>query len=100
MTVTVRAKLPKGDTNGLAHLEGTLADQPDEPVFVVGIVRTDTIEDRPHDDDNPREVKTVLLHVEAVLASKDIGAVEKILRGVYQSRTGKVELPFEEEVDE
>lgn len=96
MSVTVRAKLPKGDTNGLAHLEGALADQPDEPFYVVGVIQADTIEARPHDTDNPRQVKAVLLHVEAVLASTDIGRVEKILRGVYQSRTGKAELPFED----
>lgn len=96
MSVTVRAKLPKGDTNGLAALEAALADQPDEPIYIVGVVRTDTIEARPHDDDNPRLVKTALLHVEAVLAQADIGTVEKLMRGVYQSRTGKVELPFED----
>jgi hypothetical protein len=96
MSVTVRAKLPKGDTNGLAALEGALADSPDDPLYIVGVVRTDTIEARPHDDENPRMVKTILLHVEAVLAQTDIGKVEKLMRDVYQSRTGKVELPFED----
>jgi hypothetical protein len=96
VSVTIRGRLPKADTNGLAALEGALADAPDEPVYIVGVIRTDTIEARPHDDDNPRQVKTVLLHIEAVLASADIGTVEKLMRGVYQSRTGKAELPFED----
>ena len=95
MSVAVRARLPKGDTNGLAHLEQALADDPDRVLVVVGLVRADTIESRPHDDDNPRQVKTVLLHVEAI-DGKDADRVEQLMRAVYQSRTGKAELPFEE----
>jgi len=96
MSVTVRAKLPKGDTNGLAALEGAFADDPDTPIYVVGVVQADTIESRPHDPDNPRLVKTVLLHIEAVHASTDIGKIEKLMRGIYANRTGKTELPFED----
>jgi hypothetical protein len=96
MTVTVRAKLPKGDTNGLAHLEGTLAADPDDVLVVVGFLRADTIEARPHDDDDPRCVKTVLLHLEA-LVDGEREVVDKIIRNVYEKRTGKVALPFEAE---
>jgi hypothetical protein len=98
MTVTVRAKLPKGDTNGLAHLEAALAADPDEVLVVVGLLRTDTIEARPHDDDDPRCVKTVLLHLEAV-TDGDGAEVDRMLRKVYEQRTGKVELPFETDDD-
>ena len=95
MTVTFRAKLPKGDTNGLAHLEDALAADPDDVLLVVGYLRADTIEARPHDDDDPRVVKTVLLHVEAINGA-DRDKVDKLLRKVYVARTGKTELPFEE----
>ena len=96
MSVTVRAKLPKSDLNGLAHLEGRLAEDPDTPIIVIGFVQADTIEARPHDSDNPRLVKTILLHVEAV-NGKDAATAEKMLRATYQSRNGKAELPFEED---
>ena len=96
MSVTVRAKLPKGDTNGLAHLEAMLADHPDDVLVVIGLLRADTIEERPHDDDDPRCVKTVLLHLEHV--NGPIGAdVERKLRDAYESRTGKISLPFEDD---
>ena len=98
MSVTVRARLPKGDTNGLAHLENTLAADPDTPLVVIGLVRADTIEARPHDEDDPRCVKTVLLHIEAVNGA-DNGRIDKLMRAIYQQRTGKKELPFEEAAD-
>lgn len=95
MSVTIRARLPKSDQNGLAHLEGAFAANPDDIIVVVGLVRADTIEDRPHDDDDPRVVKTVLLHVEAVREG-DVAKVDKLLRAQYAQRTGKTELPFEQ----
>ena len=95
MSVTVRAKLPKGDTNGLAHLEQILADRPDDVHIVVGLLRADTIEARPHDDDNPRVVKTVLLHIETVNGHAG-DAAQQAMRAVYTERTGKAELPFED----
>jgi hypothetical protein len=96
MSVTVRAKLPKGDTNGLAHLEGALAADPDDVLVVVGMLRADIIEARPHNEDDPRCVKTVLLHLE-VINGADRDKVEKMLRKVYEQRTGKAALPFEDE---
>jgi hypothetical protein len=96
MSVTVRAKLPKGDTNGLAHLEGSLAADPDNVLVVIGLLRADTIEERPHDEDDPRCVKTVLLHLEAI-NGVDGEKVDKMLRKVYEQRTGKIVLPFEGE---
>lgn len=95
MSVTVRARLPKGDTNGLAHLEDTLAVEVERTLVVVGLLRTDTVEARPHDDDNPRLVKCVLLHVEA-LDGSDAESADKVMRAVYEARTGKTELPFED----
>lgn len=95
MSVTVRAKLPKGDTNGLAHLEDFLAADPDEVLIVVGLLRADTIEERPHDDDDPRCVKTVLLHLERV-NGPDGAEADRMLRKVYETRTGKTALPFED----
>lgn len=96
MSVTISNKLPKSDENGLAHLEARLAANTDDMiVVVVGLVRTDRVTSVPHDADNPRIVTTALLHVEA-LDGEDAATVDKILRGVYQSRTGKVELPFED----
>lgn len=100
MSVTIANKLPKSDENGLAHLEGTLADNPDDPIYVVGVIRTDRITRVPHDADNPRIVTAALLHVEALSASVDIGKAEKLMRAIYQNRTGKVELPFEDGGDE
>lgn len=99
MTLTISNKLPKTDENGLAHLEGRFAEETDEHVIVVGIVRTDRITDVLHDDNNPRIVKVALLHVEALTNNGDAQKVEKILRGVYQARTGKKELPFEGDDD-
>jgi hypothetical protein len=95
MSVTIRARLPKGDTNGLAHLEGKLAENADAVHVVVGLIRTDTVEARPHDEDDPRLVKTVLLHLEA-LDGKNAESTDRLLRRIYESRTGKRELPFEE----
>lgn len=99
MSVTISNKLPKDDTNGLAHLEARLAANTDEAIVVVGIIRTDRITNVPHDSDNPRIVTTALLHVEA-LGEQDGPKVEKILRDVYQARTGKKELPFEDDADD
>jgi hypothetical protein len=96
VSVTVRAKLPKGDTNGLAHLEGSLAADPDRVLVIVGLLRADTIEERPHDEDDPRCVKTVLLHLEAVDGA-DGEKVDELLRQTYIKRTGKAMLPFEED---
>ena len=96
MSVTVRSKLPKGDTNGLAHLESTLAGDPDEVLVVVGLLRADTIEARPHNEDDPRVVKTVLLHLES-LDGADRAEVDRMLRKVYEARTGKTSLPFEDD---
>lgn len=96
MTVSVRAKLPKGDTNGLAHLEAAMAANPDGLLVIVGYLRPDTIEQRPHDDDNPRVVKTVLVHIE-VVADADADKAATMLRDVYGERTGKVSLPFEDD---
>jgi len=94
MSVVVRAKLPKGDTNGLTHLEGALAGDPDRVLVVVGLLRADTIEERPHDEDDPRCVKTVLLHLEAINGA-DGALADRILRDAYVERTGKMVLPFE-----
>lgn len=96
MSVTISNKLPKDDTNGLAHLESRLAADTDEVIVVAGLIRTDRITKVPHDPDNPQIVTTALLHVEALNAD-DAKRVEKILRGVYQARTGKKELPFEDD---
>jgi hypothetical protein len=95
VSVTIRAKLPKGDTNGLAHLEPLLADDPDRQIIIVGYLQTDTIEARPHDDNNPRAVKTTLLHLEA-LDGDDGDTAAAILRAAYEARTGKVELPLDD----
>lgn len=92
MSVTIRNKLPKGDTNGLAPLENKLAENPDDVTVCVALVRTDTIEQRPHDDDNPRLVKTVLQHIEPLDGGVGERA-EKMLRSAYSDRTGKTELP-------
>ena len=96
MSVRIRATLPKGDKNGLAHLEEALAFDPDEIVVVVGILRPDTIEARPHDEDDPRVVKTVLLHVEALTAA-DAAEADRMIHAAYERRTGKVMLPFEDD---
>lgn len=96
MSVSIRAKLPKGDTNGLANHEQWLADNPDGVLTVVGILRADTVESRPHNDDDPRLVKTVLLHLEAINGTEG-GRAEKAMRKAYETRTGKRELPFEEQ---
>ncbi len=96
MTLTIANKLPKTDENGLAHLEGRFAENTDEHVIIVGIIRTDRITDVLHDDNNPRIVNVALLHVEA-LGHGDAEKAEKMLRGVYQARTGKKELPFEDD---
>lgn len=99
MSVTIANKLPKDDTNGLAALEARLADDPDDMIMVVGMIRTDRITRVPHDADNPRIVTTALLHVEA-LTDKDAAAAEKLMRRTYETRTGKRELPFEDSAED
>lgn len=99
MSVSIRARLPKGDTNGLARLEEALATDPKTVHVVVGLVQTSTIEARPHDTDDPRLVKTTLLHVEAL--GGEVGArAEKMLRAAYGDRTGNEELPFEKKAEQ
>ena len=99
MSVTIRARLPKSDTNGLTQLESLLAEDPDLLVYVVAVLQADIIEDRPHDADNRRHVKTVVLHVEAT-DGKDAATLAKILRARYSKRTGKAELPLYGEEDD
>lgn len=98
MSVRVRAKLPKGESNGLAFWETQLANDPDTPIVVVALIRADTIEARPHDEDDPQVVKTVFLGIEAFGANTAEGkTVDGLLRDAYQARTGKLALPFEED---
>jgi hypothetical protein len=97
MSVRVRAKLPKGDTNGLAPWEAKLAENPDQPVAVVALIRADTVELRPHDEDDPQVVKCVFLGIEAIGDKADAQATEGLLRSTYQARTGKLTLPFEDD---
>lgn len=99
MSVTIRAKLPKADTNGLGPLEGRLAGDPDHSVLAVVLIQTDTIEARPHDDENPRAVKCVLLHVEP-LEGGDRDTAYKLLTAAYEARTGKAELPLYDDDDD
>jgi hypothetical protein len=99
MTVRVRAKLPKGDGNGLACWEAKLAENPDTPITVVALLRADTVELRPHDEDDPQVVKCMFLGIEAVGDTADAGVVDGILRQVHEARTGKLALPFEEDDD-
>lgn len=103
MSVTIRARLPKGDTNGLAHLERKLLDG--EAIIIIGIVRGTDL----HRPIKPKGaaanggpsiteeevVQTTLLHLEAV-DGKNAESTEKLMRRVYEQRTGKRELPFEE----
>lgn len=102
--MTVRARLPKGDLNGLAAFEQRLADsildetgEVDGRLIVVGVVQADTVELRAHDDDDGRVVKTVLVHVEVLDAKTDRERADKLMRKLYAERTGKAELPFEDE---
>jgi hypothetical protein len=96
MSVRVRARLPKGDGNGLASWEAKLAENPDATIPVVALLRADTIEERPHDEDDPRVVKCVILGIEAVGDAADAGVIDGMLHQVYAARTGKIALPFEE----
>jgi hypothetical protein len=97
MSVRVRAKLPKGDANGLASWEAKLAENPDIAVPIVALIRADTIENRPHDDDDPEVVKCVFLAIEAPGDSAERDIVDGLIRQTYSARTGKLALPFEEE---
>jgi hypothetical protein len=97
MSVKVRARLPKGDANGLAQWEKQLAEHPDKAIHVVCLIRADTIEERPHDEDDPRIVKCVFLGIEAVDAKAEAAVVDKLLHSVYEARTGKATLPFEDD---
>jgi hypothetical protein len=95
VSVTIRAKLPKDDRDGLSHLESVLAADPNHSILAVVLLQTDTIEDRPHDDETPRVVKCVFLHVEP-LFNNERDTAFKLLHAAYEARTGKVELPFED----
>jgi hypothetical protein len=97
MSVTVRAKLPKGDGNGLASWERKLAENPGAAIPVVALLRADTIEARPHDEDDPQVVKCVFVGIEAVGDAKAAAQVETLVRDAYQARTGRLALPFEDE---
>jgi hypothetical protein len=95
MSVTVRARLPKGDGNGLASWESRLADRPDDVIAVVALIRADTIEARPHDDDDPRVVKCVFVGIEAVGDKADAKTVDGLVHQIFEARTGRMTLPFE-----
>lgn len=95
MSVTVRGRLPKGDLNGLAALEGVLSKRNAKSKVHVAVVliRADTIEEHLHDDDDPRKVKTVIMHVEP-LEEAAAATADELLRQAYAERTGKTPLPF------
>jgi hypothetical protein len=95
MSVRVRARLPKGDANGLAQWEAKLAADPDLVLQVVALVRADTIERHPHDLDDEVVVVCTLLAVEAPGDKADREALDGVLRETYSARTGKLALPFE-----
>jgi hypothetical protein len=99
MSVRVRAKLPKGDANGLASWEAKLAENPDQAIPVVALIRADTIEERPHDEDDPRVVKCIFLGIEAITGAEG-QTVDGLLHSAYEARTGRLTLPFEEGGDE
>ena len=96
MSVRLRGALPKDDRNGLAHLEGALAANPDRLVVVVALMRPDVIAAALRNEKDPRVVYAALLHVEALTAA-DADQAERMLRGAYEERTGKVVLPFWDE---
>lgn len=96
MSVTVRNKLPKGDRNGLAALEAQLADEPDGWVTVVALMRPDSVENKLHDDDDPRVVKLTIGALEPIEAGPDSLAAERMMRDRYAARTGRMTLPFED----
>ena len=97
MSVRVRARLPKGDANGIANLEARLAKDPDLVIPCVVLLRADTIENHPHDSDDARVVKCTILAIETPGDKADAGVVDGLLRQTYSARTGKLALPFEEE---
>lgn len=97
MSVRVRARLPKGDANGIAHLEARLAKDPDLVIPCVVLLQADTIEEHPHDTDDARVVKCTILAIETPGDKADAGVVDGLLRQTYSARTGKLALPFEDE---
>jgi hypothetical protein len=100
MSVRVRAKLPKGDGNGLASWESRLADNPDAVIPVVALIRADTIEQRPHDTDDPRVVKLVFVGIEGVGDKAEAKTVDALVHQIFEARTGRMTLPFEGGEDE
>jgi len=94
MAVILRAKLPKGDTNGLARLATQVADD-QEPVYVV--MRLDALKviTNLDDDSDPTSVLMGIAHVEVADPDQAMMLLD-LLNNAYAARTGKRELPWDE----
>ncbi len=94
MTVSIRGTLPKGDKNGLAHVESLLAQEPGAEVVIMARVRVKQITENVGNDDNPFDYKLGVVHIEAVLDPADKSWAVAQLNSTMENRTGKPTLPF------
>lgn len=90
MTVALRlrAKLPDGDLNGLAHLGDEVLDDPGFRVLIALVGPTTVTENLETGD----EVVALGIEQAELVNSRE---AREVLRRLYAARTGKEELPLE-----
>lgn len=90
--VTLRGKLPGGDSNGLAKIAGSLVKNPHKVHAVIALVDSSkTITD----NDTGDAVPVVRIRRIEVILPKDLGQAEKLLRRALEERTGQITLDME-----
>lgn len=88
---TLRGRLPDGDSNGLAAIAADLIAEPDRLRTLVVLVDTSEITTR--FDTRSRTATLRIRHIEPIVDTADLEAVDLVLRGALKRRTGGTDLP-------
>ena len=88
---TLRGRLPDGDAKGLAAIAADLIAEPDRLRTLVVLVDTSEITTR--FDTRSRTATVRIRHVEPIVDTADLEAVDQLLRGALKRRTGGTDLP-------
>lgn len=99
MAVSIRGRLPAGDRNGLAHVEPTLAANPEtEIVAIIRLTAKEIVEKVGQDGEF--EFKMGVVQLEALLDPADRDFALSQLRTAHENRTGRPSLPFGADVQD
>lgn len=96
MSVKMKSTLPKGDSNGLAHIVSDLIKDPKR--YRIAIMVFDSKETNTDNDSGDVSPVLRIRRAEVVLPS-DMSIAENLVRRAIADRTGGEALPFEMEED-